>query len=131
MFASVFVYPQIDDEIVIDIRPRICGSIPSVLRGRRTACERTDRDSHDYFHRHRQCQNERSQQEPRQRHGCRARSSMSRAAKRVEERKLEDIKLGINFAARSAYVLRLPHDHDHRTLAIGDVDRVLDGDSKR
>jgi peptide chain release factor 2 len=51
--------------------------------------------------------------------------------KRVEQRKLEDTKLEINFGSQiRSYVLQ-PYRmiKDHRTkLAVGDVDRVLDGD---
>ena len=53
------------------------------------------------------------------------------AKKRVEERKLEDTKLGINFGSQIRSYVLAPYRmiKDHRTkLAIGDVDRVLDGD---
>ncbi len=48
-----------------------------------------------------------------------------------DERKVEDTKLDINFGSQiRSYVLAPYHlIKDHRTkLAIGDVDRVLDGD---
>jgi peptide chain release factor 2 len=51
--------------------------------------------------------------------------------KRAEERKLEDSKLDINFGSQiRSYVLapyRMVKDLRSR-LAVGDVDRVLDGD---
>ncbi len=51
--------------------------------------------------------------------------------KRVEERKVEDAKLGINFGSQIRSYVLAPYRliKDHRTkLAVGDVDRVLDGD---
>ena len=51
--------------------------------------------------------------------------------KRAEERKLEDTKLDINFGSQIRSYVLAPYRliKDHRTkLAIGDVDRVLDGD---
>jgi len=53
------------------------------------------------------------------------------AKKRVEERKLEDTKLEINFGSQIRSYVLAPYRmvKDHRTkLSIGDVDRVLDGD---
>jgi peptide chain release factor 2 len=53
------------------------------------------------------------------------------AKKRAEERKLEDAKLDINFGSQIRSYVLAPYRmiKDHRTkLAIGDVDRVLDGD---
>src|SRR5204862_4490859 len=53
------------------------------------------------------------------------------AKKRVEERKLEDTKLEINFGSQIRSYVLAPYRliKDHRTkLAVGDVDRVLDGD---
>ena len=51
--------------------------------------------------------------------------------KRVEDRKLEDTKLEINFGSQIRSYVLAPYRliKDHRTkLAIGDVDRVLEGD---
>ena len=51
--------------------------------------------------------------------------------KRAEERKLEDTKLEINFGSQIRSYVLAPYRmiKDHRTkLAVGDVDRVLDGD---
>jgi peptide chain release factor 2 len=53
------------------------------------------------------------------------------AKKRVEERKLEDTKLEINFGSQIRSYVLAPYRmiKDHRTkLAVGDVDRVLEGD---
>ena len=49
----------------------------------------------------------------------------------MEERKLEDTKLEINFGSQIRSYVLAPYRliKDHRTkLAVGDVDRVLDGD---
>ena len=51
--------------------------------------------------------------------------------KRVETRKTEDSKLEINFGSQIRSYVLAPYRmiKDHRTkLAIGDVDRVLEGD---
>jgi peptide chain release factor 2 len=51
--------------------------------------------------------------------------------KRAEDRKLEDSKMEINFGSQIRSYVLAPYRmvKDHRTkLAIGDVDRVLDGD---
>jgi len=51
--------------------------------------------------------------------------------KRAEDRKMEDSKLGINFGSQIRSYVLAPYRmiKDHRTkLAVGDVDRVLDGD---
>ena len=53
------------------------------------------------------------------------------APKQVEERKLEDTKLEINFGSQIRSYVLAPYRliKDHRTkLGVGDVDRVLDGD---
>jgi peptide chain release factor 2 len=51
--------------------------------------------------------------------------------KRAEDRKMEDTKLEINFGSQIRSYVLAPYRmiKDHRTkLAVGDVDRVLDGD---
>jgi peptide chain release factor 2 len=51
--------------------------------------------------------------------------------RRAEERRLEDSKADINFGSQIRSYVLAPYRmiKDHRTkLAIGDVDRVLDGD---
>jgi peptide chain release factor 1 len=81
-----------------------------------------------------QCQNERSQHKNRASAMKQLRAKLYEhelAKKRVEERKLEDTKLGINFGSQIRSYVLAPYRmiKDHRTkLAIGDVDKVLDGD---
>jgi len=137
-FASVFVYPQIDDEIVIDIRPedlRVDTFRASGAGGQHV--NRTDsaiRMTHLSTGIVVQCQNERSQHKNRASAMKQLRAKLYEhelAKKRVEERKLEDTKLGINFGSQIRSYVLAPYRmiKDHRTkLAVGDVDRVLDGD---
>jgi peptide chain release factor 2 len=137
-FASVFVYPQIDDEIVIDIRPedlRVDTFRASGAGGQHV--NRTDsaiRMTHLSTGIVVQCQNERSQHKNRASAMKQLRAKLYEhelAKKRVEERKLEDTKPGINFGSQIRSYVLAPYRmiKDHRTkLAIGDVDKVLDGD---
>jgi peptide chain release factor 2 len=137
-FASVFVYPQIDDEIKIDIRPedlRVDTFRASGAGGQHV--NRTDsaiRMTHLPTGLVVQCQNERSQHKNRASAMKQMRAKLYEhevAKKRVEERKLEDTKLEINFGSQIRSYVLAPYRmiKDHRTkLAVGDVDRVLDGD---
>jgi peptide chain release factor 2 len=81
-----------------------------------------------------QCQNERSQHKNRASAMKQLRAKLyehEMDKKRAEERKLEDSKLDINFGSQIRSYVLAPYRlvKDHRTkLAVGDVDRVLDGD---
>ncbi|PYT16146.1 MAG: peptide chain release factor 2 [Acidobacteria bacterium] len=137
-FASVFVYPQIDDEIRIDIRPedlRVDTFRASGAGGQHV--NRTDsaiRMTHMPTGIVVQCQNERSQHKNRASAMKQLRAKLYEyelEKKQAEERKLEDSKLEINFGSQIRSYVLAPYRlvKDHRTkLAIGDVDRVLDGD---
>jgi len=137
-FASVFVYPQIEDEIKIDIRPedlRVDTFRASGAGGQHV--NRTDsaiRMTHLPTGIVVQCQNERSQHKNRASALKQLRAKLyeyEMEKKRAEERKLEDSKLDINFGSQIRSYVLAPYRliKDHRTkLAIGDVDRVLDGD---
>ena len=137
-FASVFVYPQIDDEIKIDIRPedlRVDTFRASGAGGQHV--NRTDsaiRMTHFPTGIVVQCQNERSQHKNRASALKQLRAKLyeyEMDKKRAEERKLEDSKLDINFGSQIRSYVLAPYRliKDHRTkLSIGDVDRVLDGD---
>lgn len=137
-FASVFVYPQIDDEIIIDIKTedlRVDTYRASGAGGQHV--NRTDsavRITHIPTNIVVQCQNERSQHKNRASAMKQLRSKLyehEMDKKKAEERKLEDTKLGINFGSQIRSYVLAPYRmvKDHRTkLSIGDPDRVLDGD---
>jgi peptide chain release factor 2 len=137
-FASVFVYPQIDDEIKIDIRPedlRVDTFRASGAGGQHV--NRTDsaiRMTHLPTGIVVQCQNERSQHKNRASAMKQLRARLYEfelEKKQAEDRKIEATKLDINFGSQIRSYVLAPYRliKDHRTkLAIGDVDRVLDGD---
>ena len=137
-FASVFVYPQIDDEIKIDLKVediRVDTFRASGAGGQHV--NRTDsaiRMTHIPTNIVVQCQSERSQHKNRATAMKQLRAKLYEyelEKKRVEDRKLEDTKLGINFGSQIRSYVLAPYRliKDHRTkLAVGDVDRVLDGD---
>jgi peptide chain release factor 2 len=137
-FASVFVYPQVDDEIKIDIKPddlRVDTFRASGAGGQHV--NRTDsaiRMTHLPTGLVVQCQNERSQHKNRAGAMKQLRAKLYEFElnkKKEEERKLEDTKLEINFGSQIRSYVLAPYRliKDHRTkLSIGDVDRVLDGD---
>jgi peptide chain release factor 2 len=81
-----------------------------------------------------QCQNERSQHKNRASAIKQLRAKLyefEMDKKKAEDRKVEDAKLEINFGSQIRSYVLAPYRliKDHRTkLAIGDVDRVLDGD---
>ena len=137
-FASVYVLPEIDDEIIIDIKVddlRIDTFRASGAGGQHV--NRTDsaiRMTHLPTGLVVQCQNERSQHKNRASAMKQLRAKLYEyelAKKRAEDRILEDAKLGINFGSQIRSYVLAPYRmiKDHRTkLSIGDVDRVLEGD---
>jgi peptide chain release factor 2 len=137
-FASVFVYPQIDEDIKIEIRAedvRVDTFRASGAGGQHV--NRTDsaiRMTHLPTGLVVQCQNERSQHKNRASAWKQLRAKLYEfelEKKQAEDRKLEDSKLDINFGSQIRSYVLAPYRmiKDHRTkLSIGDVDRVLDGD---
>ncbi len=137
-FASVFVYPQIDEDIKIEIRPedlRIDTFRASGAGGQHV--NRTDsavRITHLPTGIVVQCQNERSQHKNRAVALKQLRARLYEyelEKRREEERKIEAGKLDIDFGSQIRSYVLAPYRlvKDHRTkLAVGDVDRVLDGD---
>jgi len=141
-FASVFVFPQVDDEIKVDIQEkdiRIDTFRSSGAGGQHV--NMTDSAVRiTYFPPTGgqpivvQCQNERSQHKNRDSAWKQLRAKvyeLELEKKREESRKTEDSKMEINFGSQIRnYVLapyRLVKDLRSK-LAMGDVDKVLDGD---
>ena len=137
-FASVFVSPEIDDSIQIDIKPedvridtyRSGGKGGQHVNTTDSAVRITHLPTNIVV----QCQNERSQHKNREKAMKMLRSRLYEYEldkKKEISRKLEDSKLEINFGSQiRSYVLQ-PYRmvKDLRTrVEVGDVDRVLDGD---
>jgi peptide chain release factor 2 len=137
-FASVFVFPQIDDEIKIDIKLedlRIDTFRAGGAGGQHVnMTDSAVRITHFPTGLVVQCQNERSQHKNRDSAMKQLRAKMyafELEKKREETRKTEATKLEINFGSQIRSYVLAPYRmiKDHRTkLSIGDVDRVLDGD---
>ena len=136
-FASVFVSPEIDDSITIDIRPEEL-RIDTYRSGGKGGQHVNTTDSavritHIPTGIVTQCQNERSQHKNKDKAMKMLRSRLYEFEldkKKEISRKLEDSKLDIKFGSQiRSYVLQ-PYRivKDHRTkVDFGDVDRVLDG----
>jgi peptide chain release factor 2 len=137
-FASVFVFPQIDDEIKIDIRQedlRIDTFRSGGAGGQHVnMTDSAVRITHFPTGIVVQCQNERSQHKNRDSAMKQLRARLYEfelEKKREETRKTEASKLEINFGSQIRSYVLAPYRmiKDHRTkLSIGDVERVLDGD---
>ncbi|MBI1354370.1 MAG: peptide chain release factor 2 [Acidobacteria bacterium] len=137
-FASVFVYPEIDDEIKIDIKPddlridtyRAGGAGGQHVNMTDSAVRITHLPTNIVV----QCQNERSQHKNKATAMKMLQSRLydyEMRKKQAESDKLEASKSDINFGSQIRnYVLapyRLVKDLRSK-LEAGDVDRVLDGD---
>ena len=137
-FASVFVSPEIDESIEVDIKPddlrvdtyRSSGKGGQHVNTTDSAVRITHLPTGIVV----SCQNERSQHKNRERAMSMLRSKLyefEMEKKRAETKKIEDSKLDIDFGSQiRSYVLqpyRMVKDHRTKT-EIGDVDRVLDGD---
>ena len=137
-FASVYVSPEIDDNIEVVIKPedlRIDTYRSSGKGGQHVnTTDSAVRITHIPTGLVASCQNERSQHKNRERAMSMLRSKLyelEMERKREATRQIEDSKLDIDFGSQiRSYVLQ-PYRmiKDHRTkMEIGDVDRVIDGD---
>ncbi|HEU5457511.1 MAG TPA: peptide chain release factor 2 [Terracidiphilus sp.] len=136
-FASVYVSPEIDDTIQVDVKSEDL-RIDTYRSGGKGGQHVNTTDSavritHNPTGIVVQCQNERSQHKNREKAMKMLRSRLYEhelEKKRAESKKLEDSKLEINFGSQiRSYVLQ-PYRmaKDHRTkVEVGDVDKVLDG----
>ncbi|HEY6850141.1 MAG TPA: peptide chain release factor 2 [Terracidiphilus sp.] len=136
-FASVYVSPEIDDSIQVDIKVedlridtyRSGGKGGQHVNTTDSAVRMTHLPTGIVV----QCQNERSQHKNREKAMKMLRSRLYEYEldkKKAISKKLEDSKLEINFGSQiRSYVLQ-PYRiaKDHRTkVEVGDVDKVLDG----
>ena len=136
-FASVFVYPQVDEDVKVEIKPedlridvfRASGAGGQHVNRTESAVRMTHLATGIVV----QCQNERSQHKNRASALKQMRARLYEfelEKKRAAERKVEDAKLEINFGSQIRSYVLAPYRliKDHRTkLSVGDVDRVLDG----
>ncbi len=136
-FASVYVSPEIDETIHVDLKIedlridtyRSGGKGGQHVNTTDSAVRMTHIPTGIVV----QCQNERSQHKNRDKAMKMMRSRLYEfelEKKRAESKKLEDSKLDINFGSQiRSYVLQ-PYTmaKDHRTkVSVGDVNKVLDG----
>ena len=137
-FASVFVSPEIDESIQIDIKEedlkidtyRSGGKGGQHVNTTDSAVRLTHKPSGIVV----ACQNERSQHKNKERAMSILRSRLYEfelEKKRAQTKKIEDSKLDIDFGSQIRSYVLAPYRmvKDHRTkFEMGDVDRVLDGD---
>jgi peptide chain release factor 2 len=137
-FASVYVSPEIDDSIDVNIKPEEIRTDTYRSGGKGGQHVNTTDSAVRVTHLPTGlvacCQNERSQHKNRERAMSMLRSKLyeyEMEKKREATRKIEDSKLDIDFGSQiRSYVLQ-PYRliKDHRTkMEVGDVDRVIDGD---
>ncbi len=137
-FASVFVSPEIDDSIEVNIKPddiRIDTYRSSGKGGQHVnTTDSAVRITHIPTGLVASCQNERSQHKNKDKAMSMLRSKIyefEMEKKREVTKKIEDSKLDIDFGSQIRSYELQPYRliKDHRTkFEVGDVDRVIDGD---
>jgi peptide chain release factor 2 len=136
-FASVFVYPEVDDSIVVDINPadlrvdtfRSSGAGGQHINKTDSAVRITHLPTGIVV----QCQNDRSQHRNRAEAMAMLKSRLYEhelRKRQAEQQKLEDSKTDIGWGHQiRSYVLDQSRIKDLRTnYEVGDTQRVLDGD---
>jgi peptide chain release factor 2 len=136
-FASVFVYPEVDDSIVVDINPadlridtfRASGAGGQHINKTDSAVRITHAPTGIVV----QCQNDRSQHRNRAEAMAMLKSRLYEhelRKRQAEQQKLEDSKTDIGWGHQiRSYVLDQSRIKDLRTNhEVGDTQRVLDGD---
>ena len=137
-FASVFVSPEIDESVEVEIKLEDL-RIDTYRSGGRGGQHVNTTDSavrltHIPTGIVVACQNERSQHKNRERAMSILRSRLyeyEMEKRRAETKKIEESKLDIDFGSQIRSYVLAPYRmvKDHRTkVEVGDVDRVLDGD---
>ena len=137
-FASVFVSPEIDETIEVDIKAEDL-RIDTYRSGGKGGQHVNTTDSavrltHIPTGIVVACQNERSQHKNKERAMKMLRSKIyehEMEKKRAETKKIEDSKLDIDFGSQIRSYVLAPYRmvKDHRTkVEVGDVDRIIDGD---
>ncbi len=137
-FSSVFVSPEIDESIQVDIKPEDIRTDTYRSGGKGGQHVNTTDSAVRITHIPTgivvSCQNERSQHKNRERAMSMLRSKLYEhelEKKRAATKKIEDSKLDIGFGSQIRSYVLAPYRmvKDHRTkMEIGDVDRVVDGD---
>ena len=136
-FASVFVYPEVDDSIVVDINPadlridtfRASGAGGQHINKTDSAVRITHLPTNIVV----QCQNDRSQHRNRAEAMAMLKSRLYEfelRKRQEEQQKLEDSKTDIGWGHQiRSYVLDQSRIKDLRTnYEVGDTQRILDGD---
>ncbi len=137
-FASVFVSPEIDESIEVEIKPEELRVDTYRSGGRGGQHVNTTDSAVRITHLPTgivvSVQNERSQHKNRERAMSILRSRLYEyelEKRRAESKKIEESKLDIDFGSQIRSYVLAPYRlvKDHRTkVEVGDVDRVLDGD---
>jgi peptide chain release factor 2 len=136
-FASVFVYPEVDESVEVDINPADLHRRLSGVGRRRPACQqdRVGRTHHAPADQHRRAEPERDRLAARNRAEAMAMLKsrlyeLELRKRQAEQNKLEESKTDIGWGHQiRSYVLDQSRIKDLRTnVEVGNTQAVLDGD---